>query len=440
MLFFLLLLSFSACEKYLEEKPQKTLLEFKSLDDIQLLLNQYVVMNQRGPRQPEPAADNFVLSWAEYEKYSDFDRPYYNWDPEAIANNGDWTTYQTILNVNLALKKLNEDILPGKDQNLWNRLKGAALFFRAFSFHQLVEVYAMPYDEVTADTDLGIPLRLDPDVNYHTPRATVQQTFDQIIQDLTEAAGLLPDVAEHETQPGKAAVYALLSRVYLIMRNYPLALTNATSALEIQNSLLDFNGLAFFTQFDNPEVLFYNNVNASMIVYYSGVVDSDLYASYIADAADLRPALFFNETTKGHQIKGAYTGGYWNMFNGLAVDEVYLTRAECYARNNEKDKALADLNTLLEKRFDNTLFVARTAADKDAALALILVERRKELINRGIRWSDIRRLNKEGANYTLRRTFVDNPTVIELPPNDLRYAFLIPQDVIDLGGYKQNPR
>ncbi|SEM08104.1 hypothetical protein SAMN05216436_101351 [bacterium A37T11] len=56
---------------------------------------------------------------------------------------------------------------------------------------------------------------------------------------------------------------------------------------------------------------------------------------------------------------------------------------------------------------------------------------------RGLRWMDIKRLNKEGANITLTRNL--NGQIYTLPPNDPRFALPIPEDVIDLSGMQQNP-
>ena len=72
------------------------------------------------------------------------------------------------------------------------------------------------------------------------------------------------------------------------------------------------------------------------------------------------------------------------------------------------------------------------------ALDTILVERRKELAFRGIRWSDLRRLNKEGWNITLTRNL--NGVMYTLPPNSELYTLPIPPDVINSSGIIQNPR
>ena len=117
---------------------------------------------------------------------------------------------------------------------------------------------------------------------------------------------------------------------------------------------------------------------------------------------------------------------------------MYLTRAECLARMGNTTDALQDLNTLLIKRWKTGTFIPFTASTAAQALQLILTERRKELLMRSLRWADIKRLNKEGAGLVLRR--IINGNTMELLPNDARYAFPLPQVVIDLSGMPQNPR
>ncbi|MBN8856731.1 MAG: RagB/SusD family nutrient uptake outer membrane protein, partial [Sphingobacteriales bacterium] len=73
------------------------------------------------------------------------------------------------------------------------------------------------------------------------------------------------------------------------------------------------------------------------------------------------------------------------------------------------------------------------------ALDTILVERRKELPFRGVRWTDLRRLNLEGRTITLTRVL--NGTTYQLPPNSKLYTLPIPPDVIIFNpNMKQNPR
>jgi hypothetical protein len=57
---------------------------------------------------------------------------------------------------------------------------------------------------------------------------------------------------------------------------------------------------------------------------------------------------------------------------------------------------------------------------------------------RGTRWTDIKRLNKEGAGISLKRNVNGNSYI--LPANNLRFALPLPDDIVSLSGMQQNPR
>jgi hypothetical protein len=71
-------------------------------------------------------------------------------------------------------------------------------------------------------------------------------------------------------------------------------------------------------------------------------------------------------------------------------------------------------------------------------LEKILIERRKSLIWRSLRWTDLRRLNKEGKNIELKRKLGD--LEFTLAPNSPLYVLPIPDDEIALSGITQNKR
>src|SRR3546814_2443495 len=96
------------------------------------------------------------------------------------------------------------------------------------------------------------------------------------------------------------------------------------------------------------------------------------------------------------------------------------------------------LNTRLEKRWRFGTFTPFTAADKHEALGRILEERRKELVFRGVRWSDIRRLANDPAFAITVERIIDNQHYI-LPPQIPGYLVQIPEDVIEVLGMPQNP-
>jgi starch-binding outer membrane protein, SusD/RagB family len=447
LLLLIVILGTSSCAKYLDVKPDKALIVPTTIEDAQLVLNNYQEMNQYSMGYEETQCDDYTVPYSQWNTfYSAEDRGLYVWDKDIIYNSSAWYKYKTVLNANVAIGILDQiDPTIDNKQKEWNTVKGCALFFRATSFYEQAQKFAPAYDASTAEKDLGIPLRLTADIDIPTTRASVQQTYDQIIKDLNDAISLLPadNSSQHVSMPNKAAAYGLLARTYLMMRNYPLALENATNSLNLQSTLLDYKTISDFpSQFDNHEVSFLSMGNPAGFLYYfyGGEVNPDLYNSYAAN--DLRASLFFSlQDDGGYSIARSYSGTFQYGFTGVAVDEMYLTRAECYARAGNKSEALTDLNTLLRNRYDDT-FIDLTAATNEDAVNLILKERRKELIYRNIRWSDLKRLNKEPEHaVTLTRTFPDNPSVtFTLPPNDLRYVMLIPKAVIDLTGIAQNPR
>lgn len=192
-------------------------------------------------------------------------------------------------------------------------------------------------------------------------------------------------------------------------------------------------------QLFNIETIYYSYPSIGNLVNPTAIVDSTLYNSY--DNNDLRKTLFFNPNGDGtYKFYGSYLGIVpFFPFDGITTDEMYLIRAECYARAGNMNAAMTDLNALMIKRWKNNgSWVPFTATDANDAKNKILTERRKELLYRCLRWPDIRRLNLEGANITLTR--VINNVTYSLPPNDLRSVMLIPQDEINLSGIAQNPR
>ena len=92
------------------------------------------------------------------------------------------------------------------------------------------------------------------------------------------------------------------------------------------------------------------------------------------------------------------------------------------------------------KRWSNKVSFPQFAAnDPDEALSLILQERRKELVYRNLRWTDLRRLNLEPKfAKSIKRTIKGTEYILE--PNDGRYVFAIPDDEIKISGIEQNMR
>jgi starch-binding outer membrane protein, SusD/RagB family len=435
----------TGCESFLDEKPDRQQVVPATLPDLQALLDRYNIINGNDPGAGISSADNYYLTDKDLASVTnEEDRRLYTWEKDNlfVSGSNDWSdTYRPVYTANTALEQMRAIPLTPANQTTWNNVRGQALFLRAKAFFYAAVVWAPAYREGTAARALGIPLRLTADFNEKSTRATLQQTFDRIGRDLQEAVRLLPDTPLHPNRPARAAAYALLARMYLYQHRYPLVEAYADSALRLHSHLLDFNTLSTTAKFPVPqanrEVLYRSFAPMpSLLNPDLAKVDSVLYQSYGPD--DLRRAVFFRSNGNGtFSFKGSFEGNY-SLFTGIATGEVLLMRAEARARQDKAEQAMEDLNALLTARWKSGTFVPFTAATRQEALDLILRERRKELLLRGLRWLDLKRLNAEGAGITLTRRL--HGKTYSLPPNDPRYALPLPEDVIQLSGMTQNPR
>ncbi|HEY4288804.1 MAG TPA: RagB/SusD family nutrient uptake outer membrane protein [Puia sp.] len=445
------------CHKqdFLGKNPNSSLVVPTTLTDFQNLLDNDQIMNLV-PALGEISADNYFIDQTLWQSAGTRVQNAYTWQADVFDGEGsdeDWNfPYQQVYYANVVLDGLGKLKADNSTVVTYNSVKGQALFTRAFGLYNIAQLFAPVYDAVTAATDSSIPLRLSQDIKAPTVRSTVKQTYDQITGDLRIAVGLLPASVSMTfvNRASRPAAQALLARIYLSMRKYDSAGIYADSALSSHLPLLDYRTLnnsslpiPFSRQ--NAEILyqssFVNYEGYSQVLtgysYFDCFIDSTLIRSY--NPNDLRPSFYYYllGVTDSFGLKGSYTGNLF-PFGGLATDEVYLISAECRARTGDLTGAAGDLDTLLVRRWRVGSFSGHTFTSRQEALDTVLSERRKELSFRGVRWSDLRRLNKEGDNITLTRKI--NGTVVTLPPGDKRYVLPIPPDVLLLSGITNNPR
>lgn len=441
---------FAGCKKdFLDVRPNKALIVPSTLDDFQALLDDNKDMNQV-PYLNVVSTDDIYTTDQGYSGAPTAIKSSYTWEKDLYqgVTVPDWNKpYLQVFYSNVILDGLKVFAADSASRYRSNAIKGSALFFRALAFYHLMQEFAAPYVAATAANTPGIPIRLSADVNIRTDRGTLKESYGQIISDLTQAVTLLPDRVDFATRPTRAAGWALLARVNLVMGDYAAAATAAGSCLALKSDLLDYNSLSpavarpfpFILPNENQEVLFYDALISVSFLYNPSQtsVDSLLYRSY--DDNDLRKSLFFNVNTDGLILfKGTYTGAF-SVFAGLATDEVYLIRAEANARLGHIAEAMGDLNALLASRWKTGTFLPLTAVNADDALNKILAERRKELVYRNLRWTDLRRLNLE-TKFETTVTHKVNGSIYLLKPGDNRYTFPIPDDEIRASGIAQNPR
>ncbi|GGE41343.1 hypothetical protein GCM10011413_04030 [Pedobacter psychrotolerans] len=437
------LISFQGCKKYLDEKPDQQLSTIETTEDMQALLDNYLKINFNDPGVANSCTDDYYVTNDVFNARTEQDRNLYLWKPDNnfAPLSPQWaSSYEVVYICNSILdavaQKNGHITLDAKLKNIIAQSR----FHRSKAFLNVISIWTKAYDQGSAAADLGIPLRLDADFNKTSVRASLAESYDQVLNDLKATIADLPVKDVSVIRPSKAAAYGLLSRTYLQMRNYVQAGLYADSALQIQKTLMDFNTLNASANFpiaqQNAEVLFDSRAVATATGSQArALISPELYNLYGNN--DLRKTVFFRASGTAYIFKGYYAGGP-SIFNGVATDELLLTRAECLTRLNRISEALADINFLLINRYKKNTFSPYVGLTQAALLALIKVERRKELVFRTLRWGDIKRWNVEGDGIVLSRTVNGEQTT--LAPNSLRYALPIPEDVIALTGMQQNPK
>lgn len=442
-----LMISCNKQDKFLEAKPNQSLTIPTTLKEYQDLINNEYVFNQgRDPGMGTATGEDYYITTDYWNSLGTSNRNIYTFERDIFQSEStsasDWNySYNVVYYANTVLDGLPTIHISSNEQGLYNLIQGSALFYRSYYLYGLLQTYAMPYDSITSRTDLGIVLKLTSDFNVISKRSTVLECYNRIIEDLKTALTLLPVTSEYKTRPTKLSTNALLARIYLAIGNYTLALKYSSASLSIDNSLDDYNILtptsaSISTNFLNEDIFHATISSKPVFSRRFAAVDSTLLQLYSDD--DLRKTLFFRNFSGIFGFRGSYDY-LGNKFSGLANDEIYLIRAECYARQGNTSLAMEDLNTLLVKRWMTGTYVDMTAVNADDALNIILTERRKELVFRGTRWTDLRRLNKDDR-FKVTLTHIINGTTYILPPNDKRYAMPIPNDEIRLNAIPQNDR
>lgn len=443
---------FFACSDsdFLDVKPNSTILTPSSLEDVQKLLNNNINLSSG---LAVMSSDEYLVNEEDWNIAPAIERNAYVWAKDLYEGTRDvldWDRpFRAVFYANNALAVLQTLEPNDAEQAVHDDLKGQALFKRAFANYELIRNFCKSYDEASAESDLGIPLRKEPGIDKLAQRSSLEDSYQFALNDLELAAQLLgPRLRSNLLRPNNAAAHALLARIYLDMGLYPEAELHADSTLFLYNRLIDYNTVSTTaaTPFPNThDELLFNAMTVGLYYFTTSGslprpyrIVEDLIDSYSAD--DLRRQLYFIGDNEGrHIMKRGYFGAGLYPFTGLAVDEVYLIKAECLARSGKEDQAMETLLMLLAKRYiSGKTPSANEVTEGKTVLEAVLEERRKELVWRGLRWYDIKRYNRDGHNITL--TKVVGGKTYTLPPNDPRFVFPIPDDEIEYSGITQNER
>lgn len=474
IVFVLTTLLLTNCDNYLEENPDNRV-ELNTLDKAaQLLTNAYstgsynfvewmgdMVTFTRGTIKEDQ--HNQAYTWQDVD-FIFQDSPTYFWN----------TTYEAISHANEVLAVVDQ--LPG-DERRRDAVKGEALMTRAYGHFMLVNLFAKHYDEATASSDPGVPYVMRPESNFiaEYERASVQEVYDQVEEDMLAGLDLVD--GSFYANSGKYhftrnASLAFASRFYLFKGDYQRCVDFSSQMLGSDPSLFvrDIQALLnerintedyirLYTSPSEPSNLLLMRKLTNFPLNVGFWPDDDIYQGRIFgsnpfDATDLREDPAFVRGDNGltatrfeflfeRSSLTSNVGFNYTIAIPLRGEEVLLNRAESYALLGQLDEALADLQTLLDKRYNVPVTVDFETIENfigtnDTRLAMILylyqVERPKEFVHEGLRWFDIKRYELE-VTHTLQ----DGAT-ITLAEDDNRKVLQIPQAAQDVGGLSSNPR
>ncbi|MGV3763866.1 RagB/SusD family nutrient uptake outer membrane protein [Parapedobacter sp.] len=443
----------SCGENFLDVKPTQNVRVPETDDDYLAMLDNYTNMNQVSCHALGIiGSDEYYITAEQFEAMPSvgdniYQKNAYVWaDQIYVGEEGqliDWNTaYYRILLANIVLEGLERNIKRSRASEKNSIIQGMALFHRSLDYFNLAQLYCPEFNEETSQRDLGLPLRLEPDITTKTPRSNVSDTYRQIITDLREAIKLLPDHAEAFFRPSKAAAHAVLSKVFLQMGMDMDAYRHADSAISLAPHLMDYTEVPMVEGYSfplygaqNKEIIFYTNIDNPSIIS-ENYLNVDTAVLDLYEEGDLRRELFFEENGRGYSFRGSYTGEKY-FFTGIASDEVYLIRAEASCRLGNFPAALADLNKLRKYRISPDAFVSYSSNDRNEIMEWIMSERRRELLFRGTRWSDLRRWNKD-PDLAVELVRDLDGQLFKLMPGSKKYVWPLPVHAVQFGGYTQN--
>lgn len=160
--------------------------------------------------------------------------------------------YKHMKTANDILKAIPES---AEDASL-KKYRGQALASRAFDYLQLIQTYQLTY--IGHETAKGVPIVLettsDADL-LNNPRATVEQVYSRIMEDLNNAIPLLTGAAARadKAEISVEVAYGLRARANLLMGNWSAAAEDAAKACVNANpySVSDVSAPGFYNAADN---------------------------------------------------------------------------------------------------------------------------------------------------------------------------------------------
>ena len=470
------------CDSFLDEAPDNRQ-EISTIEDAAELVvlayseGSYIFLEWLTDNVTKPKG-NRIFDWhienfkyETVESHTQQDTPSFFWE----------NSYAAISQANQALdllKSLDEKENPER----FRAAKGEALITRAYNHFMLANVFCLHYSDENKSS-LGIPYITAPETSLYVEyeRGTLEETYTKIKDDLEAALPLISDdhySGSKKYHFNKKAAYAFASRFYLFSGDYENCIKYSNEVLgngaltsesfrDMKTVFTGANSTQISNQFLNPDhtanLLLVRSASFGMR-YFRGyrstnAVFDKIFKTNIQEATndfrDLRYGYGCCESrqqpkfTEKFIYSTATTGQGFNVNVDLRAEETIFNRMEAYVMTSQIQKALDDYNVFAPSRYNNDgqlelkkILEYYGGNEKEAMLSFIISERRKEFLNEGLRWFDIKRFNLPVTHIDNIQTNIDrvpSKDIYQLKEKDLRKAVQIPPNY-SIHGIELNPR
>ncbi|MBN9296011.1 MAG: RagB/SusD family nutrient uptake outer membrane protein [Filimonas sp.] len=313
--------------------------------------------------------------------------------------------YNTINRTNNVIAKVPSlPVTATLTNDVKNALVGEAYFIRALAYFDLARTWG------------GVQIVTKPTASASDrpqgKRATLQQTYAQVLADLTTAESLLP-LSTNRIRATRKTVWALRARLHLYLQQWQPAEEYATKVLaDNANYSLVSPYNAFFA--NNAS----NTSESVLELYYNTTVTNNQASQWLPSSKGgvgwVKPTTavvdLLNNALKGGNrnklliadVSGGVTTWYGNLYYRIAtsggtdpaflirIAELYLIRAEARAQQDNLGGAKTDLDAVRNRAG----LLGTTASTKDDYLQAIEDENRLEFALENHRWYDLVRTNR----------------------------------------------
>ena len=397
--------------------------------------------------------------------------------------------YKVIANCNFYLERISGVVAATTNDEqieLLDIYTGEVHAIRALCFSELLKCYCKAYDPATAKQELGIVLRTNYTDAQPLPRASLYDSYEQVLRDLERAEELLDgdDDAFSSVFVTRAMAYALHARVALYMQDWETAIDYSTRLIDSKAFALSSatqyytDSMTYFDYMWNydmaTEIIWrvgftttsyggalgqaFLGFNNDYTYYYPDYVPAqwvlDLYSS-----GDMRYSSYFYtlQTGYAHGLQWPLLVKYFGnqdfisssliyhtvMPKPFRLAEQYLIRAEAHCRKATPNFSAAsnDLSALRATRFTSGGSISLSSSNY---IEQIAAERVRELYMEGFRLHDLKRWGKlyrngEGFTRTPQSNSLSEGSSLSIKADNPLFVWPIPIHEIEAPGSLVQP-